>query len=174
MSDLWVFGYGSLIWRPGFPFLQRQRATLVGLHRSLCIYSFVHRGTPEHPGLVLGLDRGGTCRGVAFQVADADREEVIGYLRAREQVTSVYLERTRPVTLENGERVPALTYIADRTHAQYCAPLDDEAKLAIVAGSSGQSGPNAEYVVNTVQHLEALGIPDRRLHRLAERLAVSS
>src|SRR5215469_11706625 len=93
-GDLWVFGYGSLIWRPGFDFVERVPARLIGEHRALCVYSFVHRGTPEKPGLVLGLDRGGACRGVAFRIAEKNRAATVGYLRAREQVTSVYREVT--------------------------------------------------------------------------------
>src|SRR5690349_2563312 len=86
-SDLWVFGYGSLIWKPGFEFVEQRPARLIGEHRSLCIYSMVHRGTPEKPGLVLGLDRGGACQGVAFRVARKQRDATVAYLREREQVT---------------------------------------------------------------------------------------
>jgi cation transport protein ChaC len=114
MTELWVFGYGSLIWRPGFPFLERRPARLIGVHRSLCVYSWVHRGTPDHPGLVLGLDRGGTCRGLAFRVAASERDEVIAYLRAREQVTAVYLERVREVRFTDGSAAQALTYVVDQ------------------------------------------------------------
>src|SRR3979490_2940413 len=88
-GDLWVFGYGSLMWRPGFDFLERVPARLIGEHRALCVYSFVHRGTPEKPGLVLGLDHGGACRGIAFRVAEKQRNDTVAYLRAREQVTGV-------------------------------------------------------------------------------------
>src|SRR2546421_9697399 len=102
-ADLWVFGYGSLIWRPGFEFIERVPAKLIGLHRALCVYSFVHRGTPEKPGLVLGLDRGGACRGVEYRVAAALRDKTVGYLRERQQATSVYLEIFRPVELVGGE-----------------------------------------------------------------------
>src|SRR5687768_13930981 len=99
-EDLWVFGYGSLMWNPGFDYLERAEGLLIGAHRALCIYSWVHRGTPERPGLVLGLDRGGACRGIVFRVAAAKRDDTIAYLRAREQATSVYLEAYRPVWLE--------------------------------------------------------------------------
>jgi cation transport protein ChaC len=103
-GDLWVFGYGSLMWRPGFDALERVPAKLIGMHRALCVYSFVHRGTPEKPGLVMGLDRGGMCRGIAYRVAAAKREETIAYLREREQVTSVYLETMRRIALEDETR----------------------------------------------------------------------
>src|SRR4051812_25667058 len=108
-GDLWIFGYGSLMWRPDFPVLERTAGGLIGAHRALCVYSFVHRGTPERPGLVLGLDRGGTCRGIAFRVAAADRAATVAYLRAREQVTAVYREAVRRVWLQRSaqEAVPA-------------------------------------------------------------------
>ena len=170
MPEFWVFGYGSLIWRPGFAYVERCPARLHGAHRALCVYSWVHRGTPERPGLVLGLDRGGTCRGVAFRVAAEERDGVVAYLREREQVTSVYLERVRPIHLKGGRRAAALTYLVDRNHAQYAGSLDPQTELAIVAGAEGGSGPNAEYVLNTVQHLAQLGVRDARLQWLAERL----
>src|SRR5688572_31561615 len=118
-EDLWVFGYGSLMWRPGFPFLERAHAHLYGYHRSLCVLSHVHRGTPEKPGLVLGLDRGGRCHGVAFRVLASEAEATTAYLREREQVTKVYVERRLPVTLDDGREVTALAYIVDRRHPQY-------------------------------------------------------
>jgi glutathione-specific gamma-glutamylcyclotransferase len=169
-GELWVFGYGSLMWRPGFAYAFRCKAMLRGWRRSLCIYSHDYRGTPEKPGLVLGLDRGGACAGVAFRVKAALREATIRYLRDREQVTSVYVERVVPVTLESGERVNALTYVADRLHRQYAGRIDREAMLAIVRASRGQSGENAAYVTETQDHLAAIGVRDSELEWLAERL----
>ena len=168
-GDLWVFGYGSLMWRPGFDFLEQVPARLVGEHRALCVYSFVHRGTPEKPGLVLGLDRGGACRGVAFRVAEKHRAETVAYLRAREQVTSVYREVMRSVWLENAarERVSALAYVVDRGHGQYAGRLSLAEQLRLVRQGHGQSGANRDYVIATVKAIEAEGFRDAQLHRLA-------
>ncbi|BAM87167.1 putative cation transport protein ChaC-related [Bradyrhizobium oligotrophicum S58] len=171
-GDLWVFGYGSLMWRPGFAFLEQVPARLIGEHRALCVYSFVHRGTPEKPGLVLGLDRGGACRGIAFRVAADKRDETIAYLRAREQVTSVYREVTRAVWLENDarERVSALVYVVDRGHIQYAGRLSPQEQLRHVRQGHGQSGANRDYVLSTVKAIEAQGFRDTQLHRLAMML----
>src|SRR5918999_590389 len=124
-GDLWVFGYGSLMWRPGFDFVERVDARLIGAHRALCVYSFVHRGTPERPGLVLGLDRGGACRGIAFRVAAKRRPATVKYLRDREQTTAVYRELVRGIALDGKpeRRVDALCYAVDRGHPQYAGRL---------------------------------------------------
>jgi cation transport protein ChaC len=171
-GDLWVFAYGSLMWRPDFPYRERVQARLIGAHRALCVYSFVHRGTPEHPGLVLGLDRGGTCRGIAYRVAAADRQETIAYLRAREQVTMVYRETTRSVWLhgEPAERVAALCYMVDRGHPQYAGKLSLEQQLHHVRQGHGRSGPNRDYVLAAVKELAALGLRDDVLYRLSQQL----
>jgi cation transport protein ChaC len=171
-EDLWVFGYGSLMWRPGFDFVERAEARLIGAHRSLCVYSFVHRGTPERPGLVLGLDLGGACRGIAFRVAAAERAKTVTYLRAREQVTMVYRESIRRVWLDGDpqRQVPALCYVVDRSHPQYAGRLTLEQQLHLVRQGHGQSGNNRDYVVATVSALEGLGYRETELHLLAERL----
>jgi len=171
-DDLWVFGYGSLMWRPGFDFIERAPARLVGAHRALCVYSFVHRGTPEKPGLVLGLDRGGNCRGIAFRVAASARAATIEYLRAREQVTKVYRETIRAVWLDDEprRRVSALCYMVDRRHPQYAGRLTLAQQLHFIRQGHGGSGPNRDYVLHTVQALEALGYREGELHLLAERL----
>jgi glutathione-specific gamma-glutamylcyclotransferase len=171
-KDLWVFGYGSLMWRPGFAFLERVPARLVGLHRVLCVYSFVHRGTPERPGLVLGLDRGGTCRGIAFRVAASLREQTVDYLRAREQVTTVYVETMRRIELEEEARrqVRALCFIVDRSHVQYAGRLTLRECVHHVRQGHGSSGGNGDYVVETVRALEALGYRETDLHLIAEAI----
>ena len=174
MEKFWVFGYGSLMWQPGFDYEERRRAMLKGLHRSLCVYSHVHRGTPEQPGLVMGLDRGGSCRGVAFRIKEDSWDSVMDYLRAREQVTMVYKETRRMIRLD-GEQdmVSAVTYVVDRSHRQYAGKLTREAQLAHVLQAEGRSGQNPEYVLNTADHLIELGLEDPDLQWLAQQLRPS-
>ena len=174
MSDFWVFGYGSLMWRPGFAHVETRRARLHGFRRSLCVLSHVHRGTPDRPGLVLGLDRGGSCVGLAFRVPGELRGEVLAYLRERELVTSVYLERELTVRLEAGPEVAAISYVVDRAHPQYAGRMEVDTAVARISGAVGQSGRNEEYVQNTVAHLTALGIRDPWLENVATRIAAGS
>ncbi|MBR0796908.1 gamma-glutamylcyclotransferase [Bradyrhizobium jicamae] len=171
-TDLWVFGYGSLMWKPGFEFLQQVPARLIGEHRALCVYSFDHRGTPEKPGLVLGLDRGGACRGIAFRVAAHLRDDTIDYLRSREQTTNVYREVMRSVWLENEarQRVSALAYVVDRGHVQYAGRLSLAEQLRFVQQGHGRSGNNRDYVLSTVASIEKQGFRDPQLHQLAVML----
>jgi glutathione-specific gamma-glutamylcyclotransferase len=171
-GDLWVFGYGSLMWRPGFAFIEQAPARLIGEHRALCVYSFDHRGTPEKPGLVLGLDRGGACRGIAFRVAAAQRDTTINYLREREQTTHVYREVMRSVWLENQtrQRVSALAYVVDRSHVQYAGRLSLAEQRRYVLQGHGRSGNNRDYVLSTVKSIEAQGFRDQQLHQLAAML----
>ncbi len=174
MRDFWVFGYGSLMWNPGFAVAERRRARLFGYHRALCVHSFVHRGTQEHPGLVLGLDRGGSCTGVAFRLHAGDEEAVVAYLRERELVTHVYVERRLNVLPEGGAPVEALTYVVDRSHCQYAGRLADTEVLRVVSGAQGKSGINRDYVINTVDHLRQLGVHDPHLETLADGLGAGS
>jgi cation transport protein ChaC len=170
MGDFWVFGYGSLMWNPGFETIERRPAVMHGVHRALCVHSWVHRGTQEKPGLVLGLDRGGSCRGLALKVEGERREAVVSYLRERELVTSVYLERWRAARLDNGEQVTALVYVVDNSHVQYAGRLADEAIARIVEAGSGRSGRNIDYLVNTVSHLRESGVHDPHLEAVMARL----
>lgn len=172
MHENWVFGYGSLMWNPGFRFIERQRAVIHGYHRSLCMLSHMYRGTPDRPGLVLGLDIGGACHGIAFRVADEDWPGASAYLCAREQVTNMYHEVAKPVRLVGAEerKVTALTYAVDRTHRQYAGRLSLEEQLHHVRQGHGQSGSCTDYVLNTVQHLREAGIRDLPLERLVQAL----
>lgn len=169
-ADLWVFGYGSLMWRPGFDSAENVPALLRGFSRSLCIYSHVYRGTPESPGLVLGLNSGGLCHGQAFRVAAGHKSPVLDYLRAREQVSGVYLEKYLPVELADGREIEALVYVADPLHVQYAGGLSAQAMAAVVEQASGQAGPNRDYVVNTVRHLQVMDIRDELLETVLQFL----
>lgn len=170
MSDFWVFGYGSLIWNPGFDHIEACAAKIFGLHRTLCIHSWVHRGTQSHPGLVLGLDKGGSCRGMAFKVSSKKREKVISYLRERELVTNVYKEAWRQIHLANGQTTKALTYIVDDLHPQYAGQMDIASQTGIVMSAKGKSGPNCEYILKTVDHLNSIAISDMRLEKIAAEI----
>jgi len=177
MQERWVFGYGSLMWRPGFEYAEQRRALLRGLHRRLCIYSHVHRGTPERPGLVMGLDRGGACHGIAYRVEESRWAETVAYLRAREQVTMVYLEQMRPIVLDAAPRdglparpTVALVYAVDRQHPQYAGKLGIEEQLPFVRQGSGVSGPCADYVRSAAAHIAEMGLRDPLIEGLAARL----
>ncbi|MDP9731256.1 UNVERIFIED_ORG: cation transport protein ChaC [Rhizobium sp. SORGH_AS285] len=136
MDDFWVFGYGSLMWNPGFAFEERQQARLHGYRRSLCISSNFYRGTEEKPGLVLGLERGGSCLGVAFRVRGKDHDPVMAYLRERELVTNVYKERVVSIALSDGRRGSAVTYVADPAHEQYIGGLGVAESAVIIAAAA--------------------------------------
>ena len=151
MGDFWVFGYGSLIWNPGFEFVEKQKSRLNGYHRSLCMESWVHRGTRENPGLILGLDQGGECEGISMLVEASKRADVIGYLRERELVTDVYKEIWVDVELYDGSLAPALTYKVDVTHDQYVGQLPIEEQYQIIRTAQGKSGKNVDYVRNTAK-----------------------
>jgi cation transport protein ChaC len=171
-GNLYVFGYGSLIWKPGFPHAGMHPALLRGFHRRFCIWSRRYRGTPEAPGLVLGLDRGGACRGVAFRVPGVEAPEVLDYLQEREMPgnEAVYERRMLPVRLlDSGRTVRAVAFVANREHASYCRPAAEAAAAAIARGV-GQMGPNREYLLNTVAHLRAIGVRDAGLDRIAALL----
>jgi cation transport protein ChaC len=166
----WVFGYGSLIWNPGFPYVSAQQGLLRGAHRSLSIVSHYHRGTMETPGLVFGLVRGGSCRGMVFEVADSHWPGVRAYLQEREQVTAVYRDVMRPVRLADGRKILALAFLVDEQHDQFAGVLTLEQQLAMVRAGVGLSGRNIDYVLNTARHLQELGIRDRPLMALATLL----
>ncbi len=165
-TDLWVFGYGSLMWRPGFEAAEARPALLHGWHRSFCVYSRHYRGTPERPGLVLGLNRGGSCRGLALRVHAPQAEAVIDYLNERELVNYAYVARDVAVTLDDGRRVGCYTFVADPHHRLYAGDLGIEQTAAIVMEAEGRAGLNRDYLINTVRQLETHGFADRHLHAL--------
>ena len=169
-AGIWVFGYGSLMWKPGFDHLAACQARLHGYHRSLCVYSWVHRGTRERPGLVFGLDRGGACKGFGFKVAPETEAKVLAYLDARELVTDVYERRRLTITTEDG-RVPAWCYVVRRDHPQYAGRLPEADLLRIIEGSEGRSGHCRDYVLSTVSQLEGLGVNDVVLKSVAQKLS---
>jgi cation transport protein ChaC len=165
-GDFWVFGYGSLIWRPGFPHKEARPAMLHGFHRRFCVYSHRYRGTPECPGLVLGLARGGSCRGLAYKVPAAEGEAVMDYLYEREMVLGVYDPTWLKVTLDDGGRVRAAGFVVDPGHRQYAGRLSYDETARLILQGEGKGGTCLEYLRNTVHHLEALDMHDRALHRL--------
>lgn len=169
-AGVWVFGYGSLMWKPGFDHLAAVEARLHGYHRSLCVYSWVHRGTRECPGLVFGLDRGGACKGFAFKVARDTEGDVLAYLDARELVTDVYERRRLAITIDN-DRVPAWCYVVRRDHPQYAGRLPEAELLRIIEKGKGQSGHCRDYVLSTVSHLKGLGVNDAVLKSVADKLS---
>lgn len=161
-----MFGYGSLMWRPGFAYEERRAATLHGRRRAFCIYSVHHRGTYQRPGLVLGLAPGGATRGMAYRVAEADWDETYAYLREREQPTETYFETTRFVRLADGRRPQALVFLSDRGHAQWAGELSLERQAELIAGAVGLSGRNVEYLRDLVEHLRHDGVHDQAMERL--------
>ena len=166
----WVFGYGSLIWNPGFAFIRSEKALLRGAHRSLSVYSHRHRGTPDRPGLVFGLSRGGSCRGVAFEVAAPNWQDVFDYLQEREQDRGVYRQAWRKVVLADGTAVSALAYLVNEDHPQFAGRLDLAEQIRLVRAGTGESGHNTEYVRNTARHLMELGIDDPVLNAIVAAL----
>ena len=172
-DDLWVFGYGSLMWKPGFEFDLRVKAALPGYTRRCCLDSITYRGTPDYPGLVLALDaaEGETCEGVAFRVPAAQREAAHQYLRDRELDTYAYVEHFLPVRLDSGEQVDALCYVMDQTNQQYRGGLSLEQQAEVIGTARGPAGTNVEYLQKTVDQLALLGIDDPGMQRVSALVA---
>ncbi len=171
-DQLWIFGYGSLMWDPGFACAERAVATLYGYQRGFLMRSIHHRGTPEHPGLVLALDaaRGAACTGLALRVTPGTQAQALRDLRARELVSYAYRETRLPVHLTDGRVVEAVTYVIDRAHPQYTGPLPLPEQARIIATARGRRGDNSEYLFNTHAHLQKLGIEDIEIARLARQV----
>jgi cation transport protein ChaC len=169
---MWVFGYGSLLWNPGFEVAEQAIARLPGYARSFCMRSIHHRGTEDDPGLVLALDEdpAHVCEGVALSVAAGQEEQTLTYLRERELISSAYLERELEIDLTDGRRVTALAYVINRDHVQYCGGLPLEEQAHIIARARGGMGPNTEYLYNTARHLTEIGLHDPDLDWLSHRV----
>ena len=170
--SMWVFGYGSLLWNPGFEVAESVIGTLPGYARSFCMRSIHHRGSVEKPGLVLALDQQETqaCEGVALQVVAGQEDQTLAYLRERELISSAYVEKELTVQLVDGREVIALVYVIDEAHEQYCGGLPLEEQAQIMAHAIGGRGPNTEYLYNTAEHLASVGLHDPALEWLAARV----
>ena len=168
-GDVWFFAYGSLMWDPGFTPAERRPAMLHGYHRSFCVSSMLYRGTADDPGLVLGLDRGGSCRGYVLRIPENERGHVLGVLEEREMPEEIYICRRIRVTIDGG-RLDAYTLVVDRGNELYAGGMTADDIAATIVRSAGQRGPNQDYLANTVYHLDELGIADGTMHRLRERV----
>ena len=167
-GDLWIFGYGSLMWSPGFRARRKSVALARGYHRAMCILSHRYRGTPRKPGLVMGLCHGGSCWGMAFQVPEARVRRVLAALWRREMLNKVYKPSLIPVTVAPGRRVRALAFVADPAHPQFVRELDLHGRARLVAQGIGQRGPCLDYIRNTLEHMLALGLDDPHLSRVLD------
>lgn len=166
-GDLWVFGYGSLMWRPGFDFIEAQQAKIFGFHRALCVSSWVHRGTQENPGLVLGLDHGGSCKGKLFRVSANIKQQVASYLYDRELPTLVYKARIVNAHTCDGQIIKALTFVVDCNHEQYIHNKKAAELALIVRNAAGINGKSSDYLLSTLQHLQQINIHDSHLEAIA-------
>lgn len=169
---MWVFGYGSLLWNPGFEVAEQAVATLPGYARSFCMWSIHHRGTEANPGLVLALDEdpAHACEGVALAVARGSEDQTLTYLRERELISSAYLERELDIDLVDGRRVRAVCYVINPDHVQYCGGMPLEEQAQVIARAKGGMGPNTEYLYNTATHLTDIGLHDPDLEWLSQRV----
>ncbi|HED12714.1 MAG TPA: gamma-glutamylcyclotransferase [Gammaproteobacteria bacterium] len=165
-QPLWIFAYGSLMWNPGFTYAEKQTVRIYGHHRALCVWSWHYRGSREQPGLVFGLDQGGSCVGKAFRIKAKDQKEVLQYLYAREMITQVYRPSLVTIHLVTEDEIQALTFVVDRRHPQYAGHLHHDILLQTIQRAHGSRGPNHEYVRNTLDHLKSIGYQDRQLQRL--------
>ncbi len=171
-NDFWVFGYASLMWRPGFPFAEARAATLHGYVRDMCFISIHYRGTVDEPGLVCGLmsaSAENTCRGRAYRIAPAEIEAAIKYLDDRELITSIYIPRHLELVFDDGRRVTARVYVADTAHEQFVGSWSDDEKAAAIVRGVGSEGRSLNYLSSVMDHLRELGIADAHMTALLNR-----
>jgi cation transport protein ChaC len=163
-GGFWVFAYGSLMWDPRFPVRVVRPARLHGWHRALCILSIANRGTPERPGLVVGLSRGGSCVGRALMVAAEHADATLRHLQEREMSTDAYVPRMLQVWLDGGEQIPALVFVARRGHPQFVAGLSREEQARLIVQGRGPYGSSLDYLRSVCRHLDECRIVDGPLH----------
>jgi cation transport protein ChaC len=171
-GDVWLFAYGSLMWNPMVEFAERQLAVVRGYHRRFCLWTHLGRGSAESPGLVLGLERGGVCRGVAYRIGAAIAQAELELVWHREMATDVYRPRWLSMRTATGRRW-AIAFVVNRRHERYAGALPEAQVVASIAHATGALGPCATYLFNTTAHLEALGVRDRRLSRLRDQVAAT-
>jgi cation transport protein ChaC len=169
-SNLWVFGYGSLMWNPEFEYEESNIARIYGFHRRLCLWSVRYRGTDENPGLVMGMASGGSCLGVVFKVADANIQPTLEYLYEREMISDAYRPVIKPVHLSGGGVRKALTFVSKPGHPQFAPKMSIETITDITSRAFGPRGTNSEYIINTARHLDSIGIFNTEIHQVATQL----
>lgn len=169
-EGLWVFGYGSLLWNPAFHFEKSEQARLYGFRRHFCLHMSIGRGSPEQPGIMLALDKGGSCNGRAFLIRPEEVESETRILWMREMMSGAYLPHWGPMRLQNGSSVNGLTFIVNRTHSRYLADLSEAETLARLASAEGHLGSAREYLENTIDHLDEINVKDKYLHDLHRKL----
>jgi cation transport protein ChaC len=170
-GDVWLFAYGSLIWNPMIHFTDKRIATVHGYHRRFCLWTHLGRGSVETPGLILGLDHGGACRGLAYRISQAEAEAELLLLWQREMITGAYCPRWVPIVTKEGGRGWAIAFLINRSHARYAGVVSEDRMVAAISCAKGPLGPCAAYLFDTASHLDALGIRDARLLRLRDLVA---
>lgn len=168
-DNIWVFAYGSLIWNPAFHFVDRKVGRVHGYHREFCLRTHLGRGSPETEGFMLGLKPGGSCKSVAYRIEGQAVETELELVWRREMLTNVYQPRWVRVHTQTGI-VPAVTFVMNLNHERYAGDADDEEIVESIATASGRLGRCCDYLFDTVTHLNELGIRDRRMETLAERV----
>ena len=168
-ADAWLFGYGSLVWNPIVQYLERRVARLHGFHRSFCLWSHVNRGSLQKPGLVLGLDSGGSCRGVAFRIAGRRAVDELRLLWRREMVLGAYTPRWARID-SGDETFRAIAFFVNRAHPSYAGKLPPETVIRTLVSTRGQLGTPAEYLLETVRGLVEHGVRDPYLLELRKRV----
>ncbi len=164
-KDVWLFGYGSLMWNPTIHYVERRAAKLYGYHRQFCLWTHMGRGTPEQPGLMLGLQSGGSCNGIAYRVEADIADHELSVVWNREMVSGAYVPKIVQIRT-NGAPVNAIAFVINQNHDRYAGRLPDETIVDAIAKAEGPIGRCCNYLFNTVENLDELGIGDGPMHSL--------